>query len=108
MIKASSKPAEGTVECALWRFALVANKRSLHSLDWRRFYRFIAFAHARRIGWDARDIKAKLRAYGFNEEYAKNLASAYWHGRCALFMNLPRLRSDSHCDWMRRCGTAET
>jgi len=100
----SRQPQPGTVERALWRFALLANKSSLHPRDWKRFYEFIALAHGRRIKWTADELKAKLRAFGFDERHAQDLASAYWHGRCALYMQKGRLITESHCGWMKKGG----
>lgn len=103
----STRPRDGTVEFALYRFAKLANATSPHPRDWLRFYEFIAFAHQRRVKWDADDVQAKLKSYGF-EKHAETFASAYWHGRCALHMRKPRTQFESYSDWMRTDGTKLT
>jgi hypothetical protein len=97
-------PVRGTVEHQLWRFALIANKSSPHPNDWKRFYQFIVAAHGRRVKWTADEVKCKLRVFGFDERHAQDLASAYWHGRCALYMQRPSLITESHCGWMKKNG----
>jgi hypothetical protein len=101
-------PAEQTVEHKLWRFAALANKAAPHPRDWKRFYEFIVVAHQRRTKWDADDIQAKLRMYGFDERHATDFAAAYWHGRCVLYTQKPRLVTEPHCGWMRKDGTRWT
>jgi len=98
------RPLLGTVEHQLWRFAMIANKSSPHPLDWKRFYQFIVAAHGRRTKWTADEVKSKLKAYGFDEQHAHDFASAYWHGRCALYMHKPRLITEPHCGWMKESG----
>src|SRR5664280_515567 len=90
-IPTTRRPQNGTVEYALWRFALIANKTSPHPLDWKRFYEFVVIAHQRRVGWDEGDVQAKLKKFGFDQQHAADLANAYWHGRCTLYISKPRL-----------------
>jgi hypothetical protein len=97
-----NEPREGTVEHSLWRFALLANKSSVHPLDWNRFYQFIVYAHQRRIGWDASDVAQKLKAFGFSEPKAQYMAEAYWHARCALFVQNHWSRSSEYCRWAKK------
>jgi hypothetical protein len=104
----SKWPREGTVEHALWRFAMLANKTSLHPRDWKRFYEFIILAHSRRVGWDAYEVQSRLVQYGFEGKRAEKLASAYWHGRCVLHMRKARPLNESYRQWMARGGTAWT
>jgi len=95
------RPKEGTVAHALWRFAKIANRTSPHPLDWKRFYQFVVLAHQRRSGLGADSVQMKLREYGFDERHAIDLASAYWHGRCVLYMTGRRLITDSYSAWMK-------
>lgn len=99
---------EHSAEYLLCRFAKLANQSSLHPNDWKRFYQFVAYAHQRRVGWDTYDIQERLLGLGFTKEKTEMLAGAYWHGRCALHMNKPRLILESYDDWMRRGGLALT
>jgi hypothetical protein len=97
-----------TVEYRLSRFATIANERSPHPLDWKRFYEFVVFAHSRRIGWDAYDVQRMLIGYGFSRKKAEELAVAYWHGRCILDMRKPQTATQSYRRWMRNGGTPWT
>lgn len=98
------EPRHGTVQHALWRFALLANKDSLHPRDWKRFYQFVAFAHQRHVGWGADDLQRRLRALGFDSRHAKDLAAAYWHGRCSLYVQKARPFNQTHFAWMKDHG----
>jgi hypothetical protein len=105
---AEIRPHEGAVAAALYRFALLANKTSPHPRDWKRFYEFVVLAHARRSSIDADDINRKLREFGFDQRPAYDFATAYWHGRCVLYMRISRPITDSHINRMRKSGTAWT
>jgi hypothetical protein len=102
------RPKEGTVEYRLWQFAILCNKESPHTLDWRRFYLFVVYAHQRQVGWDELDIRARLKALGFDEKHAVDFSNAYWHIRCALHMTKPRPMNERYDAWMRNGGTAST
>src|SRR5689334_6543851 len=102
------QPREGTVDYALWRFAMLANKTSLHPRDWKRLYEFIVLAHSRRVGWDAYEMQARLVRYGFERNKAETLALAYWHGRCVLHVRKARPLTNSYRSWMGKGGTAWT
>jgi hypothetical protein len=106
--KRLERPKDGTVEHRLWQFAVLCNKDSLHPLDWRRFYLFVVHAHQRRVGWDELEIRAKLKALGFDEKHAVDLSNAYWHIRCALHMTKPRPMNESYHAWVRYGGIPST
>lgn len=57
-------------------FALLANQRSLHSLDWDRFYRFVKECH-HELPMEA--VRALLIEHGFSRDRADNLAQLYEH-----------------------------
>jgi len=92
----------GPAEAALKVFAAQANKNSLHPLDWERFYRFIVSAHQFRKGWNHSDIRQLLEGYGFTSDKAKDLAEAYWHGRCSLHLSKHLARGTRYADWVRK------
>ena len=73
----NANPRLGTVEYELCRFAKLANRSSLHPRDWKRFYEFVVVAHQRHAGWGADTIQDKLKAYGFDDRHAAELAAAY-------------------------------
>ncbi len=95
----------GRTELAFKQFAVIANKSSLHPLDWGRFYRFVATAHAFRVGWSDGDVQRRLVDSGFSLEKAKRLAEAYWHARCALYVRRHMGYRDNYRSWMRHGGT---
>ncbi len=98
---------ETTIEDALSRFAFLANKSSLHPLDWGRFYQFVVMAHMRHLGWDHIDVQRRLEKHGFPKEKARYLGEAYWHSRCALYVHV-HFEHTSHSDWVRNGGTLLT
>jgi hypothetical protein len=102
------RPRSGTVARSLWQFAYLCNKEAPHSRDWRRFYMFTLFAHAKRVGWDEYDLRAKLKKLGFDEKHAADFSNAYWHIRCALHMSKSRPLTESYCAWIRTGGTRST
>lgn len=92
------------VELTFKQFAIGANKSGLHPLDWARFYRFIATAHAFGVGWSDSDVRRRLVDSGFPPEKAKLLAEAYWHARCALYVRRHMGYRDNYRAWMRKDG----
>lgn len=63
------------------QFANCANRRALHPLDWKRFYRFIRFCHAKRVklqSWTLRELL--IRAH-FPDHLSAHLANIYEHSR---------------------------
>lgn len=60
------------------RFALLANPRALHPLDWRRFYDLVSQG---RQEIPAGVLRTQLRKAGFSREGADELASLYEHLR---------------------------
>lgn len=107
-IKEMGPKPEDPVEFALYQFAGLAGAEASHPRDWDRFYRFVVMAHARRRGLDAYDVKSRLKKYGFSDEVAGELAEAYWHGRCALYVRNHFDWRKGHVGWMRRGGTCLT
>lgn len=71
-------------------------------LDWERFYRFIVSAHVFRKGWNHTDVKRLLEGLGFPGGKAKDLAEAYWHGRCSLHLSKNLARGARYAGWVRR------
>lgn len=65
-------------------FSLLANKRTLHPLDWEHFYQFIRYSHARRLNLEATELAMLLRSSGFSQHQADKLSSIYEHGRGIL------------------------
>lgn|SRR5487761_731941 len=90
----------GTTEAALRLFAIQSNKKSLHPLDWERFYRFIVSAHQFRKRWNHSDVKRLLESYGFSENKAKGLAEIYWHARCSLHLSKSLAPGIRYADWI--------
>jgi len=90
------------------QFTRLANKTSLHPLDWARFYRFIGIAHASRIGWSHADLHRRLVKAGLTNETATELAEAYWHARCALYVRNHMEYRENYPDWMRKDGARLT
>jgi hypothetical protein len=70
-------------------FVRQANKGALHPLDWQLFYSFIAVSHRLRSKLTASDIKYLLVREGFDEDYAREIASVYSHGRGLLRNGCP-------------------
>jgi hypothetical protein len=66
------------------QFAVLANKDMLHPLDWRRFYQFVWFFHARRVVISETDVEWLLIQAGFAKEQANDLADIYRHCRGVL------------------------
>lgn len=98
-------PKQGTVEWRLWCFARLANQSAPHPRDWKRFYEFISYAHARRAGLTADEVEHKLQSWGFDERHSNDFALAYWHGRCVLHARTAANPTQSHAGWLRRGGT---
>lgn len=59
------------------RFVALANKSTLHPLDWRRFYQFVWNSRGRPLSED--DMQALLESKGFTHQYAADIASIYLH-----------------------------
>ena len=62
-------------------FVAAANKNGLHSLDWERYYRFVRVCHVFNTKTNEEDVFRLLVQSGFHEEYARELASVYFHLR---------------------------
>ncbi|PYV32418.1 MAG: hypothetical protein DMG22_13495 [Acidobacteria bacterium] len=93
------------VEYALFRYVgLRHGDNAAHPFDWDRFYSFVVLAHARRKGWDASDVKARMVRYGLPEGKASEMAKIYWHCRCALWVRSRRTDRIGYAHWMRREG----
>ncbi len=60
------------------QFAFLANKRALHPLDWRRFYRFIRQNRMKKR-LHAEDLVRMLTKEGFKEDYARRIAEIHDH-----------------------------
>lgn len=58
------------------RFALLANKSSLHPLDWERFYEFVRYNRQKLSEHYVRDA---LEKFGFSREKAIYIADIYAH-----------------------------
>ena len=63
------------------QFVNCANRRALHPLDWRRFYAFVRFCHARRIRLHDSQLKHLLIRAEFPPLVADRLVLIYAHGR---------------------------
>lgn len=61
------------------RFVTLANKRSLHPLDWKRFYEFVRFCHAHRIKLYEDEVEWLLGKEGFGEKKSSYIADIYMH-----------------------------
>lgn len=88
-----------STEQALARFAVLANKASLHPYDWNRFYAFVSIAHQFRSRWNHLEVAAKLKTYGFSDARARELSEIYWHGRCVLQMRKADFRRAEYSRW---------
>lgn len=95
--------AKQPTEIALRRFAMLANRSSLHPRDWERFYAFVSVAARYRVGWDHHVVARRLIGSGFNEELARELGEIYWHCRCLLFTR-GRHYNVGKCDYGRWLG----
>lgn len=62
------------------RFAALANKPSLHPLDWRRFYEFVRDCRSRKT-LSKDQFALLLTESGFPDDYAQHIASVYAHLR---------------------------
>ena len=69
-----------------------ANRAGLHPLDWRRFYEFVRYAHARRAKLGTGWLYSTLVREGFNCAQAERLCDAYEHGRNTLAARCPAVR----------------
>lgn len=65
-------------------FVKSANKDYLNSFDWERFYRFILVAHSSRIKLKGEGLLRLLVKSDFEEDYAREIADVYQHGRALL------------------------
>jgi hypothetical protein len=61
------------------KFVALANKSSLHPLDWKRFYDFARFCHAHRVMLYEDEIEWLLKKNGFSEKMARYIADIYTH-----------------------------
>jgi hypothetical protein len=66
-------------KAAFKEFTTLANKRMLHPLDWKRFYVFAYICHATHTNPNEEDITRLLIEDGFENEYAANIASVFFH-----------------------------
>lgn len=74
------------------RFLNLANRSSLHPLDWRRFYGFVRYAHAHRARMNSTNLSLLLQQHGFSAAKAESLAFVYGHGRKVLGARCPAVR----------------
>jgi len=77
----------------LGSFTSLANKTTLHPLDWQRFYSFIYYCHVHRVSCGCDDLRQLLVGAGFREEKADHLANIYYHGRGLLKPEWPGHRA---------------
>jgi len=104
-----TKVPSDPVEFALFRYVKLRHGDNAASpFGWNRFYRFAVLAHARRKGWDACDVKARMLRYGLPEKKAEEMAEVYWHCRCALRLKSRRTEHLAYHKWMRKGGTRST
>lgn len=66
------------------QFINCANRSSMHPLDWKRFYRFVRFCHAKRVRLESGSLRILLVRGHFSETKAAHLANIYEHGRAML------------------------
>jgi len=66
------------------QFINMANKSGLHSYDWSRFYDFLIVCQVLRAKLTEDDLVYLLIHAGFDDEYARDIASVYEHGRAIL------------------------
>ena len=59
------------------QFVNCANRKVLHPLDWRRFYRFVRFCHAKRVKLTSHTLCRLLVRGHFAESKAEYLADVY-------------------------------
>lgn len=62
-------------------FVTLANRNSLHPLDWERFYEFARACHVFRTKTNEENVFRLLVHAGFDEEYALKIATVYGHLR---------------------------
>jgi hypothetical protein len=72
---------------AFQNFVTLANKGSLHPLDWNRFYRFVYACRATRVNPTHDDLIRLLEKESFDAEYAKQIASIFGY-----LMDFARMR----------------
>ena len=65
-------------------FVQCANTQMLHPNDWDRFYQFVKACHKRNVRLNETDLARLLNREGFDEDYARRIASVYDHGRGIL------------------------
>jgi hypothetical protein len=61
------------------KFVTLANKHSLHPLDWKRFYEFVRFCHAHHVKMYEDEIEWLLNKEGFGEKKSRYMADIYMH-----------------------------
>ena len=64
---------------ALKNFAFLANKTSLHKLDWQRLYKFVRVCHATRANLEKGLIWGLLSKEGFDDKKAEYIADIASH-----------------------------
>lgn len=65
----------------LTKFAILANKKSVHPLDWQRFYAFIFHSHKQNTNISQCMVFSFLKDTGFTNEKATFLSDIYFHCR---------------------------
>jgi hypothetical protein len=73
-------------------FLNLANRKTLHPLDMRRFYRFIRYAHAHHARINGTTRSVLLQKYGFTSTKAVALGEIYEHGLGLLCCKCPVVR----------------
>lgn len=66
------------------RFAVCANTRVLHPLDWERFYDFVRHCAAYNVGVSVAGVRRLLVCVGFEGRYADSMAEVFEHSRRLL------------------------
>lgn len=74
-----------TAKQAFDRFVTKANKKALHPLDWKSFYRFIKVCHRTGNYLNEDDIRWLCRRTGFAPDEVEMLQGAYFH--CYHFLD---------------------
>ena len=78
--KSQTEPSLSPVANKVFRkFVILANKRSLHPLDWKRFYEFVRFCHAHHVKLYEDEIEWLLNKEGFGEGKSRYMADIYGH-----------------------------
>lgn len=79
VIKEKSQGLPPKATEALKKFAFLANKTSLHTLDWKRLYMFVRVCHATRANPSEGLIRGLLSKEGFDDENAGYIADISSH-----------------------------